>query len=88
MDVEIQRVVGIAISITGCTGCGYYTYIAWFRPDIHRRNLKWLASFYSGWSSLGERWWQSSIAFWITRLTYPVGFLGFLYIFVSLLLRG
>ena len=51
-----------------------FCYIAWFKPDLHRKLLGLMSRLYSGWDRTSAEWTVSQTNFWLTRIVVTVMF--------------
>lgn len=78
---ELQLLLGI--SLLGCLTSGWFSYVAWLRPESHQNFLNMWGSVFEGWYPFAQKFWISSFNFWLTRLSYTVFFVLCLYLLVS-----
>jgi hypothetical protein len=55
--------------------CGYFAYIAWFKPKQYRRYIYLWSMLYAGWAPRWQARINSDANFWIARVSALLGFI-------------
>lgn len=74
INVYVRNYTQLVFLIFAFILAGRHTYVAWFKPEQHKREIAAMGKSYRSWSPYTERWIASTFGYWFTRFVYLFAF--------------